>query len=182
MQFPSPPVTSSAAAAPLAPVPTAAPSVASLLERREDPFETSTTGGQRLETTIRAMTRSIHLQETPVSAAFFSVQNIDAIQGLLRDVIRRRTGYAIDRQSDDALLAVMRHVYVRDSANVARDVRGEVRRLNAIVVQEAAPIVASGMAQYLAYVRDSSRIAQPLPRAQQTSIKGSKTAELFRPL
>lgn len=148
----------------------------------EQPFPNRTDGGQRLESLVRSMTRSMHLQETPLSAAFFNGANVDAIQVLMRDLIKRRTTHSIDRQSDDSLLAIMRYVYVRDSKNITDDIRGEVRRLNNLVVAEAAPIVASGMAQHLAYLRDASEIAPPLPRAQQTSIKGSKTVEMFRGL
>ena len=149
---------------------------------QEEPFQTRTDGGQRLESLVKAMTRSMHMQDSPLSSAFFSAPNVDAIQALVRDVIKRRTTYSIDRQSDDSLLAIMRYVYVRDSKNVTPDIRGEVRRLNGLVVAEAAPIVASGMAQHLAYLRDASEIPTPLPRAQQTSIKGSKSTELFRGL
>lgn len=149
---------------------------------QEEPFQARTDGGQRLETLVKAMTRSLHMQESPLSTAFFNATNVDAIQVLVRDVIKRRTSYSIDRQSDDSLLAIMRYVYVQNSKNITNDIRGEVRRLNGLVVAEAAPIVASGMAQYLAYLRDASEIAPPLPRAQQTSIKGEKSTELFRGL
>lgn len=153
-----------------------------LYDAQVQPFPTAGKRDNKLESTIRAMQRSMHLQPSRLSEAFFSAVNVDAIQGRIKDVIKRQTGYAIDRQSDDALLAVMRHVYVRDSVNVAPDVAAEVARLNAHVVKEAAPIVASGLAQFLSYVRDASQIPDPLPRAQQTSIKGTKTASMFRPL
>jgi hypothetical protein len=128
------------------------------------------------------MMRSMHLQPTRLSEAFFSAVNIEAIQLQIRKLVKKRTGYTVDRQSDEALLAIMRHVYVRDAANLAADVKAEVARLNAKVVAEAAPMVASGVAQYLAYIRDASQLPDPLPRAQQTSVKGSKTSNLFRPL
>jgi hypothetical protein len=124
----------------------------------------------------------MHLQPTRLSEAFFSAVNIEAIQLQIRKLVKKRTGYTVDRQSDEALLAIMRHVYVRDAANLAADVKAEVARLNAKVVAEAAPMVASGVAQYLAYIRDASQLPDPLPRAQQTSVKGSKTSNLFRPL
>ncbi len=152
------------------------------LAQASAPFQTSTQGDEQLESLVRAMVRSMHVQETPLSSAFFSVANVNALQSGLRDAIRRRTSYAIDRQSDDSLLTIMRYVFVRDGRGVVPDVKAEVARLNALVLAEAAPIVAAGLAQYLAYVRDASRLPNPLPRAQQTSIKGSNTTELFRPL
>ena len=155
---------------------------AQVYDRGEAPFQTSTTGDEHLESLVRAMVRSMHMQENPLSQAFFSVDNLNAIQKDIQSLIRRRTGYVIDRQSDDSMLAIMRYVYVRDGSNVPPSVKDEVRRLNGLVVHEAAPIVASGLAQYLAYVRDASQMPNPLPRAQQTSVKGTKTTELFRPL
>lgn len=181
------------AVAPAAPAPMAGPTSApgprptlardtSVYDRPSQPFPLHTGGNERLESLIRAMTRSMHLQPTPLSDAFFSSRNLDAVQRDLADLIKRRTGYAIDRQSDDGLLAVMRYVYIREAQNITSDVGREVRRLNAAVIAEAAPSVASGLAQYLAYIRDASQLPDPLPRGEQTSIKGSKTSDLFRPL
>ncbi len=141
-----------------------------------------TTGGERLESLIRGVTRTIHVQESELSSRFFSAANVDEIQRRLREIVRRETGYTIDRQSDDALLTAMRHVYVRDAAKPATGADREVSRLNAVVLAEIAPMVASGLLQHLAYVRDASRLPAPLPRPQQTSIKGSRSSELFRGL
>jgi hypothetical protein len=141
-----------------------------------------TTGNEKLESVVRGMTRTIHLQDTDLSLRFFSVANVQEIQNRLRDFVRRETGYTVERQSDDALLAAMRHVYVRDARNNGMDVGRELARLNSIVLSETVPLVITGLTQYLAYLRDASRLPPPLPRPLQTSIKGSKTVELFRPL
>lgn len=146
------------------------------------PGSATSTGGERLETLINGMTRSIHLQGSDMSSRFFSAANVDEIQRRVRDIVRQETGYTVDRQSDDAVLTVMRYVYVQYSRNGATDVDREVGRLNDVALAEIVPSVATGLVQYLAYLRDASRLPQPLPRPQQTSIKGSKTTELFRPL
>ena len=149
-----------------------------------EPFPSAssgTTGGQKLETLVRGMTRTIHMQDTPLSALFFSAPNVDEVQRRLRDIIRKETGYTIQRQSDDAILVAMRHVYIRDAANLP-DAAREVTHLNSAVLAEIVPMVASGLMQYLAYVRDASRLPQSLPRPQQASIKGSRSTELFRAL
>jgi hypothetical protein len=112
-----------------------------------------------------------------VNTAFFSQGNVDAIQRQLRDVIRTRMGYVIDRQPDEHLLIIMRYVYMNESRNTGGD--AEVRRLNQLVLKEVVPQVASGVLQYLAYLRDASRLPTPIPRAQATSIKGTYTPQLF---
>lgn len=127
-----------------------------------------------------SMTRSTHLQANDVGRAFFSDDNVDALQRRLRDEIRARTGMVIDRQSDEQLLIVMRYVYMQSARNVGG--AGEVRRLNDLVLREIVPQVGAGLAQYMAYLRDASTIAQPIPRGLATSVKGTKPNELFRGL
>lgn len=124
--------------------------------------------------------RSTHLQATPLSDAFFAQANVDHLQARLRDVILDKTGYAIDRQSDEQLLIAMRYVFMQ-SARHQGGAR-EVRRLNELVLAEIVPQVGAGLAQYLTYLRDASQMYTPLPRGQATSLKGTKPNELFRPL
>ena len=125
-----------------------------------------------------AMHRSMSLTPNPVSIRFFSRENVDLLQAQLRDLIRQRMGYTIDRQSDQQMLIVMRYVYVQSGANDGGD--AEVQRLNRLVLKEIAPQVASGIMQYLGYLRDASTLPVPVPRAQATSIKGQNTLELFK--
>lgn len=113
-----------------------------------------------------------------INTQFFGQANVDAIQAQLRDVIKKRLGYVIDRQPDDHLLVIMRYVYMNEARNDGG--RAEIKRLNGLVLKEIAPMVASGVMQYLAYIRDASRLPTPIPRAQATSIKGTTTTELFK--
>lgn len=124
--------------------------------------------------------RSTHLAPTPLSEKFFSRANVDALQRALRDVIRRRMGYAIDRQSDQQLMIVMRYVFMQRARHEGGD--AEVRRLNDEVLREIAPQVASGVEQYIGYLRDASTLPTPMARGQATSIKGTTTGSLFRPV
>lgn len=124
------------------------------------------------------LTRSTGLQANELSTRFFGRANVDRLQSRLQTEILKRTGLRIDRQSDEQLLIVMRYVYVQSSRNTGGE--AEVRRLNDLVLREIVPQVGAGLAQYMAYLRDASRLPVPLARGQATSIKGNKTAELFR--
>lgn len=128
--------------------------------------------------TPTATTRWSTMGADDVNAAFFSARNVDAIQAELRAVIKARLGYVIDRQPDDQLLIVMRYVYMNESRNAGG--AAEVRRLNRLVLKEIVPQVASALVQYLAYLRDASRLPTPIPRAEATSVKGTLTASLFQ--
>ncbi len=141
------------------------------------------TGSVPLEAKVNTMLRGIREDPNPLNTAFFGTKNIDHLQSRIISVIKQKTGMTIGRQSDDELLVVMRNVYMsagalRRSGGVAR----EVSRLNEAVLRIAVPNVGAGLAAYLGYVRDASRLPEPLPRGEQTSIKGQLTATLFRPL
>lgn len=124
-----------------------------------------------------SMVRSTHLQPNALSASFFGNANLDALQRRIQQEIRKRTGYVIDRQSDEQLLIVMRYVYMQSARNTGG--AAEVRRLNELVLREVVPQVGAGLAQYLGYLRDASTLPTPIARGQATSIKGTKTTQLF---
>lgn len=146
----------------------------------EAPFVLTDRSVQPGQAAAVGVQRSTHLQATPLSTAFFSSANIERLQSRLRDIIRQKTGYVIDRQSDEQLLIVMRYVFMQ-SARHEGGAR-EVRRLNELVLVEIVPQVGSGLAQYLGYLKDASRMYTPMPRGQATSVKGTKAVELFRGL
>ena len=135
-----------------------------------------------LEDRVTTSHKMLHIQPTTLSNTFFATANVDVIQLGLRDAVQRATRYTIDRQSDEQLVIVMRYIYIEHASHKEQNVDIEVRRLNDLVVREALPNVISNLAQYLAYLRDASKLPEPLPRGQQTSVRGTKTASLFRPL
>lgn len=139
----------------------------------------------QLEDRLSCVLRSLNQPRTPLLEAFFRVENLDVIQNRLRATIQQQTRYAIDRQSDTDLLVIMRKVFAEHATHAARappEVAAEVARLNTMVLHIVVPMVASGVAGYLAYVKDASQLPEPLARGVQTSVKGTKTYELFRGL
>lgn len=130
--------------------------------------------------------RSMHTRDTPASRVFFSTQNVDALQLQLRSEVFNATKLTIDRQSDDALLTVMRWVFIEYASNAAHPtpqaIDAEVKQLNSVVIRHVLPDVIANLAQYLGYLRDASRLPEPAPRGQQTSMRGTKTSDMFRPV
>lgn len=135
-----------------------------------------------LEDNLTGVLRSLNQPRTPLAEAFFAIENMDVIQNRLRATIQKQTGYAIDRQSDMHLTTIMRKVYAEHANNAQSQIPAEVRRLDDIALAVAVPMVASGVVGYLTYLRDASRLPEPLPRGVQTSVKGSKTFDMFRGL
>lgn len=123
---------------------------------------------------------SVHQCESPLATQFFSAQNIAVIQGRLRQIIYDKTGYTIGRQSDEQLALVMRAMYLWHANHDGADMRAELDRLNSIVLSEVVPMVGTGIAQHIGYIRDASELPVPLDRARNMSIKGNNTLEVFR--
>jgi hypothetical protein len=107
---------------------------------------------------------------------------MNVIQNNLRIVVREKTGYTIGRQSDEQVAIIMRGIYTLYANNTKGNVDEEVRRLNAIVLSQLAPMVGTGIAAYLGYLRDSTQMYVPMDRPKNLSMKGSKTVELFKGL
>lgn len=127
--------------------------------------------------TLQVALKMLGEQPNPLNVAFFAQSNVQAIEDELRRVIKQRTGFAIGPQDQDQLLTIMRFVYVRFGL-AGEPPAKETRRLNVLVLKEIVPMVASGVAQYLGYLRDSSTLPTPIPRASNQSIKGLKTMDM----
>ncbi len=114
-------------------------------------------------------------ERTPLWQAFFSSQNVQNIQNGLQDTILRETGYRIDPQKEDDLLAFMGKVYTNYSRSYAdRSIAEQVRTMNAAVIQETSQQVKSGILQQMYYLRDRSTGLRVLDQPVNTSTYGKK--------
>mgnify|MGYP003345275764 CR=1 FL=1 len=114
-------------------------------------------------------------ERTPLWQAFFSSHNLQNIQSSLRDAVKRETGYVIDPQKEDDLLAFMGKVFTNYSRTYAdRSISEQVRIMNAAVVQETADQVKSGILQQMYYLRDRSTGLRVLDQPVNTSTYGKK--------
>lgn len=114
-------------------------------------------------------------ERTPLWQAFFSSQNVQNIQSSLRDAVKRDTGYVIDAQKEDDLLAFMGKVFTNYSRSYSdRSISEQVRIMNAAVVQETSEQVKSGILQQMYYLRDRSTGLRVLDQPVNTSTYGKK--------
>ena len=135
--------------------------------------------GEQRDLLADSLITSVHQCDTPLSKVFFSASNMNTIQTNLRIVVREKTGYLIGRQSDEQVAIVMRGMYIL-YADPGNEIDTEVRRLNAIVLSQLAPMVGTGIAAYIGYMRDSTQMHVPHERPKNMSQRGSKTTELFK--
>lgn len=115
-----------------------------------------------------------------LSKLYFSEQNINALQDGIRYRVYVETNgqYVIGRQSDQELKIVMRSIYYQHAKNQPSDIVGQVRALNAKVLEWVVPEVLSNLKQHEVYRRDASTLPMPMERSPLMTSKGSRTLEL----
>jgi hypothetical protein len=111
---------------------------------------------------------------TPLSNAFFSDFNREAIHNLITKSVKDKTGYGVERQNDADVQALMRKVFVNFMADPYTDIRGQVERMNTQVAKEAAVTISTGMLQQIVYLRDISANPIPMVLPTSTSTYGNK--------
>jgi len=117
--------------------------------------------------------------DTPLSDAFFSARNMEAVQNALRNGVYTMSNgaYLIGPQDCDNLKMIMRSVFLQSSMNLATDIPGQIAALNKIVVDMFVPKLCSEARAYLQYKRDASTMYRPIDRPIY-SAENDKTLEL----
>lgn len=102
--------------------------------------------------------------ETMLSRAFFSYENIQIIQnGIRAGVYRRSNGqYIIGQQDCDALKIVMRSVYLQHAANQNDNIVSQIEALNQMVLNYCIQQVYGEAQGYLKYLDDASTLVVPI--------------------
>lgn len=102
--------------------------------------------------------------ETYLSKAFFSQQNIQILQnGIRAGVYHRSNGqYVIGPQDCDSLKIVMRSVYLQYSANQPTNITHQIQELNKIVLNYCIQQVYGEAQGYLKYIDDASTLVVPI--------------------
>jgi hypothetical protein len=108
--------------------------------------------------------------ETYLSQAFFSKENIQILQnGIRAGVYRKSNGqYTIAPQDCDSLKIVMRSVYLQNAANQPNNITQQVAELNKIVLNYCVQQVYSEAQGYLKYIDDASTLVVPISHPVMT--------------
>ena len=116
--------------------------------------------------------------ETPLSQAFFSHQNIQILQNGIRAGVYNlsKQQYVIGPQDCDSIKIVMRSVFLQYSANLPTDIPQQIQQLNQMVLDYCIPQVYSEAQGYMKYVDDVSTLVVPISHPVQTTTN-DKTIE-----
>ena len=102
--------------------------------------------------------------ETSLSNAYFSKENIQIIQnGIRAGVYKKSNGqYVIGPQDCDSLKIMMRSIFLQHSTNQPQNIVGQIEKLNQMVLDYCIHHVYSEAQGYMKYLYDVSTLAVPL--------------------
>ena len=102
--------------------------------------------------------------ETSLSTAYFSKENIQIIQNGIRAGVNKKSNgqYTVGQQDCDSLKIIMRSVYLQHAANQTQNISGQIQELNKIVLDYCIYHVYSEAQGYMKYLSDVSTLAVPL--------------------
>lgn len=123
---------------------------------------------------------SNQLENTQLSNAYFSADNIRIVQNGIRAGVHRMSNgqYLVGEQNCAPLKIIMRSVFLQNSKNLPHNIPEQIGALNKLVVDHCVPSVYSEALGYLNYLRDASTLAVPMALPVVVSERGTKMGEL----
>jgi hypothetical protein len=109
------------------------------------------------------------LEWNVLAQVYFSAENMQIIQNALRAKIYKLSDGKINipNQNVDNLKIIMRGIYMEYAEHYPKDIKGQVERLNKLVLDYAVPNVYSEAVSYMKYLVDQSTLPMPLDRPMQ---------------
>lgn len=110
-----------------------------------------------------------NLESSVLSRAFFSAENIEILQNGIRSGVYKMSNsqIVVSPQNVDTLKIIMRSTYLQYAEHRKEDIRGQIAKLNEIVLDYAVKNVYSGAVSHLKYIEDQSTLVTPLEHPTQ---------------
>jgi len=115
-------------------------------------------------------------EHSPLSIKFFSDENVENIQNLIRYTVYMKTDkkHNVSRQSDLDLKVVMRSIYLQHSPNLKTYIDKQVYYLNKLVVDWSYPKIINEVDQYIGYINSIEKLPVPLQHPTNVSSAGTR--------
>lgn len=112
--------------------------------------------------TYRSATEGIW-DETMLSRAYFSRENITIIQNAIRKGVYERSNqqYIIGNQSLDDIKIIMRSIFLQNAKNFG-NIQQQIISLNDLVIATCVQKIFSEAVGYMKYIKDASTLVVPL--------------------
>jgi hypothetical protein len=130
-------------------------------------------------TTLREPTLG-QWEDTNLSRAFFSEQNISIIQNGIRAGVYHKSNEqnVIAPQDCDSLKIIMRSIFLQYSANQLNNVTHQIESLNKMVLDYIVPRVYSEAQGYMKYLVDASTMYTPLANPVMASQNDNRNIKM----
>ena len=108
-------------------------------------------------------------EANPIETAYFSAENIQIIQNAIKAKVYELSGerYILPNQNINNLKIIMRGIYLQYAEHSPVDMKGQIVKLNKLVLDYVVPNVYNEAIGYEKYLRDQSTLVVPLPLPQQ---------------
>jgi len=99
-----------------------------------------------------------------LSKVYFSAENIQILQNGLRAGVYAKSGnqIVVPPQNLDQLKIIMRSIFLQYAEHKPDNIRGQIERLNSLVLDYAVPNVYNESIGYLKYLQDKSTLVVPM--------------------
>jgi len=113
----------------------------------------------------------------PLQFMFFSKENIDHLQKLLRYhvYIQSDKKHIISKQDHNQLLIIMKSIYLQHGQNNPDNIKSQVKRLNAFILEYAIPNILLNIEQNKVYKQNVSKLPEPMSLPVYISNAGTRT-------
>jgi hypothetical protein len=91
---------------------------------------------------------------SPLSTKFFSKENREILQANMKNLVYKKIGAKIGRQSDEELVAVMRSIFFQNARNKLENINEQVVQLNKLVLKYCVNNIVSNVMQHQKYIED----------------------------
>ena len=91
-----------------------------------------------------------------LKSVFFSSENVELInKQLVLNVWKRTKGlYKIGFQDTNKIIIVMQYIYIEYCKNLPFDIKGQIKKLNCMVVNDIIPDIITNLEQKIGYLQD----------------------------
>jgi hypothetical protein len=112
-------------------------------------------------------------ENSPLSGAFFSKENMKILQNGIRAGVYQKSGetQVIGEQDYDTLKIIMRSIFLENAKNAPNDIRGQIQELNQIVMNYCIDQIMVELKGYMIYLKDITSMHVPIDHPKMSNVK-----------
>lgn len=112
-------------------------------------------------------------ENSPLSGAFFSKENMKILQNGIRAGVYQKSGetQVIGEQDYDTLKIIMRSIFLENAKNAPNDIRSQIQELNQIVMNYCIDQIMIELKGYIIYLKDITSMHVPIDHPKMSNVK-----------